>query len=335
MRTILTMMVATLLLTANVFSGAVKKTRSEVNFKKLGRFTSVQTVKISGKKKLTDSENKFKGKGFFGKVTGKALLKSGLIGEIIDLNEMTIHKVNHKKKTYRVFPVEKISADDNEGSTGTEEGKQDTDSQSKIKIIRSEFRVTNTGESMDVNKFPTNKYTVHWLTEWVDESNGRKGTDRLLTIVRTTPITSAIKKASSEESRFNREHLKAIGLDSNAFQQEIFGTSWLTAFKSMGGGGRLTEHKYSKFKKELNKIKGYPVVIDGMYYFSRAGGEDVEKSEKKGMKKLFGKLKKKSKKTSKNGNDPAFSYYVETLEISPKDLDSVELDVPTDYRQRK
>ena len=59
-----------------------------------------------------------------GKLSGKFLLKSGETGEIIILPEMTIYRMDHKKKEYRAEPIEKITSEEEatEAGYGGEDG---------------------------------------------------------------------------------------------------------------------------------------------------------------------------------------------------------------------
>ena len=63
-KTTIVLFAVALILTGQMFADVVKKTNSEVNFTKFGRFSSVQTMQISEVKKATDSDNTFKGKGY-------------------------------------------------------------------------------------------------------------------------------------------------------------------------------------------------------------------------------------------------------------------------------
>ena len=106
---IIVLFAVVLVLTGQAFADVVKKTNSEVNFTKFGKFSSVQTMQISEVKKATDSDSTFKGKGIMGKLAVKFALKSGRTGEIIDLPEMLTYNLNHKKKEYRVEPIQSYS----------------------------------------------------------------------------------------------------------------------------------------------------------------------------------------------------------------------------------
>ncbi|MFQ6082784.1 MAG: hypothetical protein ACE5WD_05430 [Candidatus Aminicenantia bacterium] len=342
MKKILILLTVTLIFTSQVFAGVVKKTKSEVYFKGFGKYTTVQSEKIAGEKKRVDSDNEFKGKGLLGGMAGKLFLKPGEVGEIIDLPAMTIYKLDHKKKEYQVTPIKKITVEEKteeaeEPSYKEEYGETE---ESDIKIIRSEFKVNDTGETKEINEFPSKKYTITWVTEWENIRTGEKGTDRLFTIVWTTPTTNVIKQAQEEEMKFAQEYMKRIGLEMDILQQEILGTNWFSLF------GRMSEdkkprHSESQFAEEMKKIKGYPVLIDGKYYATRQKPEKTEEEEKTeitDVKKIFGGFAKKAfkkKSKSKKEPEPTLTYYTELIEFSPVDVGEDEFQVPANYRKKE
>ena len=324
------------LLAGQVFAGVVKKTSSRITFKGFGTFTSIQSEKISANVKRTDSENRFKGKGLLGSAAGKMLLKSGDIGEIINLEEMMIYQMNHKKKEYEVNPITKMTEAIEEEEEVSEELPEEEMKIRDIKIIRSEFKVEETGETKDINQFPCEKYVITWITEWEDLSSGEKGIDRLSTTVWTTPYTDEIQSAQEEEMNFSQEYLKRLGIDMDEFQQEILGTNWLSVFRGLSQAERAPMEDASVYGKEMKKIKGYPVVIDGKYFASREGEKEEEEEKPKSVKKMFGKFAKKAiKKKSKDvEEEPDFAYYIELIELSPAKVSETELKVPADYKKK-
>jgi len=325
-----------LLLAGQVFAGVVKKTSSKVAFKGFGTFTSVQSEKIMVNVKRTDSENSFKGKGLLGSAAGKMLLRSGDIGEIINLEEMMIYLMNHKKKEYEVNPITKMTGEIEEDVEVSEEVPEEKMKPRDIKIIRIEFKVDETGESKEINQFPCEKYVITWITEWEDLNSGEKGIDRLSTTVWTTPYTDEIKLAHEEEMKFSQEYLKRLGIDMDEFQQEILGTNWFSVFRGLSQAERGPMEDASVYSKEMKKIKGYPVVIDGKYFTSREGGKEEEGEKPKSVKKMFGKFAKKAikKKPKDIEEEPAFTYYIELIELSPANVSETELKVPADYKKK-
>jgi len=343
MKKLIIFLVAAVFLSGSVFAGVVKKTKSEVTFKGFGTYKSLQAEKIASDKKMTDSKNEFKGKGIVGSLSGKFLLKSGDIGEIVDLTQMTVCDIDHKKKEYRVRPlsVPKETEPVAEGEEGKEETtarEESEETQSDVRIIRSEFKVEGTDESKTINTFVSGKYVVTWVIEWENTKTGQKGTDRLLTDVWTTPLSGDFQKSQEAENQFTREYMKRLGWNVDSTQQDILGTSWMAVLSSLGEGGAARKQDTSQFASEMSKIKGYPVVIDGKYYAAREGDEKQKekKDEGSGLKGKLGSFAKKAvKKDSKSDADePLFSYYTELVEFVPVDVNDSEFAVPANYKKK-
>jgi hypothetical protein len=329
-----------LIMTGSVFAGVVKKTKVEVAFKDFGKFSSEQSEMLTLDKKVTDSKNDFKGKGITGKLSGTFFLKSGETGEIIDLPAMSITRIDHKKKEYRLEPIERITAGKGAGeSSGTDETDvQETEENSDIKIIRSEFKVEETAESKTINNFSSKKYVITWVTEWENVKTGEKGTDRLETDVWATPLTGGLQQAREEEMKFTKAYMQSIGIDADSLQQMMLGTNWLALLGSISGGNQKPQHQEANFSDEMKKIKGYPVVIDGKYFATREGGQNEEEKENDtggGVKGMLGGLAKKAlKKSPKDGNEPAFTYYTELIEFSPVNVGEDAFQIPANYKKK-
>ncbi len=333
------LLIVALMITSQVFAGVVKKTKTEVSFKDFGKFTSEQSENITSEKKFTDSKNNFKGKGIVGSLSGKFLLKSGETGEIIDLRSMTVTKMDHKKKEYELYPIERIKSERiSEETEQSNEMETKEESESTIKIIRSEFKVDKTGESKIINNFNSEEYVINWVTEWENVETGQKGTDRLLTDVWTTPLSGSLQRAREEESEFTKAYMKSMGIDTDSLQQMILGTNWMALLGSMSEDGQQKRHKGPNFFDEMKKIEGYPVIIDGKYFSIREGGEEEETKEEEtsgDVKKMLGGFAKKAiKKGSKDKNEPTFTYYTELKEFSPADVGDSAFQVPANYKEK-
>ena len=338
----LVFLTALAVLAAPAFSGVVKKSRSEVTFKGFGKLTMTQSTRLVPERQWVESQNDFKGKGLLGGLAGKTVLRSGSFGEITDLPALTVTRLDPKKKEYTVSPIKKFEEEKAEegAAEGKAEEKAEKPAESDIRIVRSEFRVDDTGEALDVNGFPTKKYVVSWIVDWENVRTGEKGTNKLETDVRTTPLTDAIVKAQAEEAKYFRGYMKAVGLDQEKLQQDVLGTSWMTLLNSMNAakGRPAASFDASKTAAEMKKIKGYPVLIDGKYTVTsdKPKGEAAEEGSG-GSKGLLGGLAKKviKKKPAEAGPaEPSLAYRVETLELAPADLGEADFQVPPDYKKK-
>jgi hypothetical protein len=337
--------VVILVLTAPVFAGVVKKTKSEISFRGFGKFSLVQSEKLTAELKWTDMKSNFKGQGITGGLAAKTILRSGDTGEIIDLAGSTIFKLDNKKKEYTVSTIEKLKEQmaGDEQPQETQKEEEAESSESTIKITKQEFEVTDTGEESTINNFPVRKYLVHWLLEWEDTETGEKGSSRLETVVWTTPLSGELEQAREEEYKFSKSYLEKIGINADQMQQDILGTRWLAILDSFSMKREAAPRDFSKASAELQKIKGYPIVVDGQYFATgqKAGEESAEKAEEtpSDVKGAIGgllkkTLKKKPADPAAAANEPALTFRTEVLEISTPGLGANDFQVPAGYKKK-
>lgn len=333
-----------LVLAAPAFSGVVKKTKSDVTFRGFGKFSLTQTDKLTSEQRWTNSLSDFKGQGIAGSLAGKTILRSGDTGEIVDLPGSTVYRLDNKKKEYTASPIEKLKAEKEEAAKAGEEAPEEKEAESKIKITKNEFKVEDTGEESTINNFPVHKYLVHWLLEWEDIETKDKGSSRLETLVWTTPITDSLKKAQEEEIKFSRAYLEKIGIDLGKKEADVLGTGWLALLDSFGQAKGRPRRDYSKAEAEMQKIKGYPIVIDGKYFVSseKPAGTAAEAEEEPAATDVKGRLggllkkavKKKPADAGAAANEPSLAYRTEVLEISTADLGAADFQVPAGYKKK-
>jgi len=320
-------------------AGVVKQSKSQITFRGFGTFTMVSSGKVSTERTLSENKAEFKGKGLVGGLAGKTLLRPGDSVEIVDLPARMIYRLDPKKKEYTATPIEKIQAGTGGAGQAGEQEPAKTQ-ESDIKVTRNEFKVEVSGENKDINQFPCQKYIVTWTVDWENVRTGEKGTDKLATDVWATPTTDAIQAALQEEAAFNKEYMKALGLDTDQVQRDVLGTSWLGLLGSLdpaGGGSKFKDS--SKFSKEMAKIKGYPIVIDGKYTSARQGGtQPAQEEEKKGggLGGALGKFAVKALKKDKpaDSSEPVLAYYIEVQSLAPAGLDAAAFQVPAGYKKK-
>jgi hypothetical protein len=332
-----------LLLAAPMLAGVVKKTKADITFRGFGKFSLAQSEKLTGEQKWTDTLSDFKGQGIAGGLAGKTILRSGNTGEIIDLPQSSVFKLDNKKKEYTVGPIKKL--EEEMGEEKAEAGKEakPEESESHIKITKNEFKVEDTGEESTINNFAVRKYLIHWLTEWEDTETGDKGSSRLETLIWTTPLNETLQKAQEEERQFFRGYMEKMGVNVEKSQQDYLGTNWLSLLDSLGKAKGQPGRDYSKAAGELQKIKGYPIVVDGQYFTTgqKAAAEGAEEGQqeptdvKGAIGGMFKKtLKKKPADSAASANEPALTYHTEVLEISTADLGSGDFQVPPTYKKK-
>jgi hypothetical protein len=319
-------------------AGVTKSQKSKIAFKGFGTMTSTSTETLAGDRKLTDNDAEFEGKGLLGGLAGKAMMPSGHSGEFIDLAAMTTAQINHKKKTYTVTPIEKWAETQKEMQNAGQAEETGTEKkESPIRVVKSEFKVEDTGETKTLNGFACKKFLALWTVDWENTETGDKGTDRLETATWTTPMTADLQSAQTEEMAFAQAYMKAVGFDMKDFQKDVLGTQWLgllAAFDPINGQSQMTVDP-EKLSSEMGKIQGYPIIIDGKYSpmpkFKKA---EAESSTGGGLagKVIGGLLKKKPNPEEEKA--PALAFYTEITALSTSALDPASIQVPAGYQQK-
>jgi hypothetical protein len=332
---------AGLVLLAPAFAGVVKTQKSSLAFKSLGSFTSQTTDRLASDRRLTESESEFKGKGILGTLAGKTIFRSGKTGELVDLAALTITSIDHKRKEYVVASIEKFAQDRQAALADAGEKPADKDKPvSDIRIVKNEFKVEDTGEAKAVNGFDCRKYVVLWTVDWENVKTGEKGTDRLATDVWTTPESAALKGAQAEETAFAKTYLKAMGMDADKLQRDVLGTEWIAIMTSLDpmSGGAKRSPEAAVVSREMAKLKGYPIVIDGKYFPAPKAKPAEEKEE--GVSSIGGGLAKlgkgllKKKPNPEEANAPALAFMTEVVSLEVAAVDGASLVPPANYKNK-
>ena len=114
----------------------------------MGASESNQKESIQGEKKHVDSKMKFKGK-FLSKLTGEQKTTT-----VYRINRDLIWEIDNKKKTYTERPISLPKGEEQPTYSDSEESsveEQEREEESKVRIIRNEFNVKNTGEKKTIN----------------------------------------------------------------------------------------------------------------------------------------------------------------------------------------
>ncbi len=334
-----------LIWTGLALSGVIRKTQNEISFKGTGKLIVQTTTKIEGNQSLLDTKKKFQGKGLMGSIMAKTVLRPGHTAKAVSLDNQTIMHVNHNKQTFRMFPLEQIDWEEYEGSEeANQQEREERNEESNIRIIKNEFTVNKTGKNKKINKFPSEEYIISWVVVWEDMDSGDKGTDSLSTHVWTTSLNSEMKKAQQEEMEYNIKYAKKIGIEIDTQHSEMLGTQWMNMFRALNPGtNRDYDTDSEKWKSEMQKIKGYPVLTNGKYYALRI--EQKEESEEKvteekpdyrNPRKLFGSIMKKSfgkKKAKKSGSKRVadFTYRTELIKLENATVPLSSFQPPAGY----
>ncbi len=213
----------------------------------------------------------------------------------------------------------------------------------RMVVTKSEFTVKKTGASENINGFPCEEYLLNWLIEMEAVETKAKIKNNMATRLWTTPETSAIRKLNEEQNTFRLAYMKKLGMDISPEEMKQFGMDMLAA-----SGASQTELKkeFAKLKKEMLKLKGYPIRTVVAWH---SGGDGAPKTVKKdstdrekeqpavSIGKFLGGLqgainKKMGGTDSKQTSDgPLFSGTTEIKSIDVGSISASAFDIPSGY----
>lgn len=307
----------------------VESTMKSGGFKGTGAYEGTSIKRLQADKQSDASSIKFTGAimSFVAGATEQI--------HITRLDKSVEWNLNSKKKTY----TEREIAPFNREELKDKEKKAE---KSKVRIIRSEFKVKKTGESEQINGFPCQEYLVSWLLEMENIETKEKITNMMNSNLWTTPETASIKKLQAEEMAFTKAYVKKIGLTMKPEEMKQFGMEMFT--KMSGASEKDMEKGFATLKKEMGKIKGFPirtvvswnVESDKQAAAAReASSDDSEKPTNLtgGITGLIsGFLGKKAKDSAKpDENAPLFSSTIEIKSISTDSVPSDTFEIPAGY----
>ncbi len=336
--------IAIMLFSVAAFGGVIHESKTTVEFKGFGKYTVHETVYVQGAKQFKESVSAFEGESVMGQMMGAMAFGDQPKNEIVDLDAMKVYTLFPEKKQYKEQDIKPIAWGDegeNEASTEHEKSEPQEESDTHIKITRNVFKVVPTGKSKTIHGFPCKEYQIFWITEWVNTQTGEKGKDSLFTDVWSTMATSQIKKGLKEEQAFQKKYLEKVGFGRNSEMEAVLGLNWLQMFRTMHRQSNTQENIANKsWAKEMAKIKGYPVVVDGAFYVSVSGKKGVEKEKEafdfNDVGGMFGNMLKnklKKRKETPAKKEPAFAYHMELIKIVTKSLPAKRFTVPADYEK--
>ncbi len=348
MRILLASLALGLVLAAQSFAGVIHESKSTVKFKGLGQYTTHDIIYIQGLKQYKESSGNFEAQGMMGQMMSGLLFGPKSNAEITDLQAMKIFELFKEKKQYRELPIEKMRFDEETGRENEEQenaaGSEVNEQKNPVKITRQELRVVPTHKQKVIHGFPCREYHVFWITEWVNTETGEKGKDSLFTDVWATKKTAAIEKGIEEEAQFHEAYFKKVGLDVDMNARSILGMNWIKMFRSMRHATKGEEQwKGAQWAKEMRKIDGFPVLIDGKFFVSVSGKKGRgNQTGAPGMNmdnpaailnQMFKGGMKQQMKPKAAKNEPAFAYHTELIRIEVKPIGAEKFKVPAGYQK--
>ncbi len=312
-----------------------------------GAYEGTTVTRIQGDKQVETSSIKFTG-AVLSWAAGKSETTT-----ITRIDKGVVWTLDTKKKTYVESPLAGFDPDELEGGQDMSTGEElDDGEQPRVKMTRSEFQVQKTGAKQNINGFACEEYLMTWLVELQDLDTKEKTTNTMKTSLWTTPETSVIKKLQADQKAFSKAYMKKLGIDISPDEMQRFG---MGAFAMASGASDEELAKgFEKFKKEMTKVKGYPIRT--MVDWSTEGGgpaapEAGEKPEDSGgfsiptsKDDLLGGLgsmvskavsKKVTNSTKPDADEPFFSSTTEVKAISTDTVSAGVFDIPSGYKRQQ
>jgi hypothetical protein len=298
----------------------------------IGASESAVVEKLSRLKKHETSSFKMTGSvgGFLGKFAGD--MGSDVI---TDIDKDVVQTLDHKKKAYTERPIT-LPKEKEQPPARAEKGKEE---KPKVRVVRNEISVKDTGEKKTINGFDCNRYVVTWLIETENIETGERSKTTMTNDLWNTPETREIRALQKEELEFAKAYMKKLGLSVSPEDARKFG---MAAVAGMFGDDE---------QAVKTKIKGYPIVtavtweIESPEASRKAGGETVEKESEDidlsgGVGGLLGGLAKKAAKKkaaerakeSAKGGQVLFDFYSEIKKIDVSSIPPSEFAVPSGYK---
>lgn len=314
----------------------------------IGASESAVVEKLSGSKKHETSTMKMTGAvgGFLGRVAGD------MGADVItNIEKDVVWTIDHKNKAYSesriTLPKEKEKTDKPAGRA-----KKDKEEKPKVRVIRSELSVKDTGEKKTINGFACSRYLVTWLIETENIETGERSKTTMTNSLWNTPETKEIRTLQKEEMEFSKAYMRRLGLDVSPEDARKFG---MTAVASQFGEDEQAMSKGLKeLQEKMSKIKGYPIITALKWEVETSGtsrpakdesagkdSEDVDVSG--GIGGLLGSLAKRSvkkkaaesaKESEKDGN-VLFDFSSEIKRIDVSSIPSSDFEVPQGYKLKK
>jgi len=247
--------------------------------------------------------------------------------------------VEQKKRLYTEMPIGRLKPEDL--SRQKEVAKAE---KSGMKVVKSEFKVKKTGMRETINSFSCEEYRMTWLLELEDSRTKARTKNIMTTEIWTTPETGTIKKIRADQAAFAKAYMKRAGMDMSHDEMRRYGMDVLSM--ASGASVKDMEKEFTVFRKELSKIKGYPIrtVISWMM-----GGDAAQAQKNKGssgddealalagglggmISGLVGQKVKES--VSADQNSPFFSSTVEVRSLSADALPASVFEIPEGFDKK-
>ena len=272
--------------------------------------------------------------GFAGAILSKITGKEETI-TITRVDKGVYWTLDPEEMTYRAAPIVPLK-----DMTAKKPSDKKAEGKSKVQVRKSQFTVKELGASETINGFPCKEYLITWLLEMEDIETKQRSLSTMTTNLWTTPETATVRNAQADVVKFQRAFSRRLGVDVTPDESRLMG---MELFAAMSGMSEAELSKgLSRVKKEMSKIKGYPIRTEVTWNLEPAGDASVKEGsntptstqETAGRSCLFGGLAGLTGQQEPGGGAPLFSSEFEVKSIEVKPVPAKTFEIPAGYIQK-
>jgi len=272
--------------------------------------------------------------GFAGAILSKITGKEETI-TITRVDKGVYWTLDPEEMTYRAAPIVPLK-----DMTAKKPSDKKAEGKSKVQVRKSQFTVKELGASETINGFPCKEYLITWLLEMEDIETKQRSLSTMTTNLWTTPETATVRNAQADVVKFQRAFSRRLGVDVTPDESRLMG---MEVFAAMSGMSEAELSKgLSRVKKEMSKIKGYPIRTEVTWNLEPAGDASVKEGsntptstqETAGRSCLFGGLAGLTGQQEPGGGAPLFSSEFEVKSIEVKPVPAKTFEIPAGYIQK-
>jgi hypothetical protein len=297
-----------------------------------GTMEATMTSEYQGDKRNETGTTKMVG-GLLGALAGKP----NDVAQVTRLDKEVIWDIDNKGKSYTEKPLNEI---EKAGSSVEVKTEGSGTPPSKYRITKADVSVKTTGQEKTINSFPCKEHVITFELVMEDTATKKTLSQVMTTDMWMTPLTEALRKAQAAQDSFNLKLAKKSGVQVAAQGNNQMGAEALVA--AYGLDPAVTAAKMQEVSREMEKIKGYPVVMDLKWQLkgdSTPAAKTEEEPEEEpaqaptGLGGLMGKLTAKiTPQAPKSEPDVLFTSYVEVKAVSVSDIAAERFEVPAGYK---
>jgi hypothetical protein len=293
-----------------------------------GTMEGTMTSEYQGDKRNEVGQTKMVG-GLLGVLAGKP----NDVARVTRLDKEVIWDIDHKGKSYTEKPLNEIEKTGSNVEVKTEGSGTPS---SKYRITKADVSVKTTGQEKTINSFPCKEHVITFELAMEDTATKKTLSQVMTTNLWVTPWTPALRKAKAVQDSFNLKLAKKSGVQMAGQGNQQMGAEALVA--AYGLDPTVTAAKMQQVGREMEKIDGYPIVMDLKWQLkgdssATAETEDEPEQPATGLGGLMGRLAAKvTPSAPKSEPDVLFKSYVEAQAVSVSDIAAERFEVPAGYK---